>query len=70
MNTNDESLTKVFHPNKQECFEALGYEMLNNILYLNEQEWDKFMETMNNPPEPSPYLIEALKRYKDRRDWK
>lgn len=65
MSTNDESLTKVFHPNKpEEGFGDSGY-----VLYLNQQDWDKFMETINNPPEPSPHLIEAYRRYKERRNW-
>ena len=63
MSTNDESLIKVFHPNKQDddLYDS-GY-----VLYLSEKDWDAFMENINNPPPPSPHLIEAFKRYKERR---
>jgi uncharacterized protein (DUF1778 family) len=33
----------------------------NPILYLSEREWESFLDTMLNPPEPSEGLIALIK---------
>lgn len=32
-------------------------------IYLNDEEWARFLETLANPPPPTPFLIEAMRRY-------
>ena len=35
-----------------------------NIFYLSEEEYDKFVELLNNPPAPNEALKKAFEKYK------
>jgi uncharacterized protein (DUF1778 family) len=35
-------------------------------ILLTEEQYERMLELIRNPPEPSPALIEAAKRYKER----
>lgn len=35
------------------------------VFYLSPEAWDKLMDILAEPPEPSQYMIDAAKRYKD-----
>lgn len=35
------------------------------VITLPAEEWDKLQEYLANPPEPTPALVEAMKRYKE-----
>jgi len=35
-----------------------------NIIYLSEEAYDKFVELLNNPPKPNEALKKAFEKYK------
>lgn len=35
------------------------------VMVLSEKDFEAFMEVMNNPPEPTQALIDALRRYEE-----
>jgi uncharacterized protein (DUF1778 family) len=39
---------------------------LEETILLTQEEYERMLEICANPPEPSPALIEAAKRYKER----
>lgn len=35
------------------------------VITVTEKDWDKLQDHLENPPEPTPKLIDAMKRYKE-----
>ena len=45
--------------------ESSVYEYGNPVIVVSERDWNLVMETIENPPEPSPIMLKAVERYKE-----
>jgi hypothetical protein len=46
------------------CYTDRGWYYDENVIHLNEEESKRFIEALENPPEPSEALREAARKYK------